>query len=387
MATLHAAEGPGTEVHLFESTRDGGRKILISGGGRCNVLPETLQPERYISDSSPNTLRRMLCAWPLEEQRAFFEERLGLPLALETETHKYFPRSGRARDLRDALVDAVRRSGAKLHFDTPVNGLDATDAGWTLHTAEGFFGAHAVIVATGGLSFPKTGSDGSGLGWAKTLGLEVVPPYAALTPLTTDRKSHHRLAGLSVTVRLSVGCGPSKEESCGGFLFTHRGYSGPSVLDISHRPVRDPHIDLRVNWTGRDEAWWEDLLCARARPSVGAVLRERLPSRLVRLLCEESACDAGTPTAELRRNDRRRLVSHLCDYRLPWSGHEGLARAEVTGGGIRLSEVDRRSLESKGHAGLFFCGEVLDAFGPIGGHNFAWAWSTGRSAGRGAARL
>src|SRR5687768_3869075 len=163
LAALTAARR-GADVVLVESTEDGGRKILISGGGRCNILPSVAEPDRFVTASSPNTLRKILRSWPLAEQRAFFEAELRMPLALESETGKLFPSSQRARDVRDGLVAGVREAGARIWFGARVTGLRSEAGVWAvrIHGAPPI-DARAVIVATGGLSVPKTGSDGAGL--------------------------------------------------------------------------------------------------------------------------------------------------------------------------------------------------------------------------------
>src|SRR2546427_6467021 len=164
MAAIFAAEqGSVRRVLLLERTRDGGRKILMSGGGRCNVLPSVIDPGRFVTASSPNTLRKLLLSWPLHEQRRFFEEDLGIELALEEETGKLFPVSNRARDVRDRLRDMAQGFGVETRFDSSVVGLAPEGTGWRVRCAGGLeIGAAAVILASGGLSVPATGSDGTG---------------------------------------------------------------------------------------------------------------------------------------------------------------------------------------------------------------------------------
>src|SRR5690606_12284360 len=186
---------------------------------RCNILPGVARPERYVADSSPNALRKMLLAWPLDEQRAFFEEALAMRLVLEPDTGKLFPSSHRARDVRDGLVARVREAGARLWFGTRVTDVapcpggpgagggdgDGAAAGarWRV-SLDGAppLDAAAVVLATGGLSVPATGSDGFGLGIARRLGIDVHPTYPALTPLTADPHPHAALAGISLTVSI-----------------------------------------------------------------------------------------------------------------------------------------------------------------------------------------
>lgn len=144
-------------------------------------------------------------------------------------------------------------------------------------------------------------------------------------------------------------------------------------------------MPMTLMGTELDEAGWDEKLREGGAGSVGPLVRRELPTRLADVLLEESGVDPARPLAELRREERRRLVETLAHYPLPWTGDEGYKKAEVTGGGVALGEVDARTLESRLHPGLFLCGEILDAFGPIGGYNFAWAWATGRAAGLGAA--
>ena len=389
MAAIHAAEGA-RPVVLVERSRDGGRKILISGGGRCNVLPSTVDERRFVTASSPNTFRKILRSWPLREQRAFFAETLGIPLVREEETGKLFPESNRARDVRDALVGLARERGVKIWFDASVEALaPEPGGGWTVGLADAPpVRAAVVILATGGLSVPKTGSDGTGLGILEGLGHTVHPTYPALTPLTVDPPRFAELAGISLEVTIEVP--EAGFQTRDGFLFTHRGYSGPAVLDVSHLVVRprlegrEPPVP-RVRWTERDAEGWDDALREGGSATVGSTVRPHLPTRLAEALIREAKSAPERPLAQLPRAERERLVEALARYPLPVTGDEGYRKAEVTGGGVALGEVNPRTLESRLHPGLHLCGELLDAFGPIGGYNFLWAWATGRAAGRGAA--
>ncbi len=390
MAALFAARA-GAAVLLVERTRQGGKKIVASGGGRCNVLPSEASPAQFVTESSPNTLRRMLLSWPLEAQRRFFEDDIGLALSIEPETGKLFPTSNRAQDVRDKLVEACRRAGVSFLFDTRVMGLQhAGGDGWHLTLADGkALPAKAVVLATGGLSVPNTGSDGDGLRFCVALGHTLQPTYPALTPLTAQPTPHADLAGISLSARIVAPLKKGRFERMGGFLFTHRGYSGPAVLDVSHLAVQsrlrgEGRQPLFVQWSGWDAEAWDAALRADGPGTVGVLLRRHLPTRLADALMAEAGIAADTIRAHLRRDERTRLVERLARYPLPWTSDEGYKKAEVTGGGVALGEVDPRTHESRRHAGLFLCGELLDAFGPIGGYNFMWAWSTGRAAGLGA---
>jgi predicted Rossmann fold flavoprotein len=392
MAAIFAAVA-GRRTLLLERTRDGGRKILISGGGRCNILPSRVDAGQYFTESSRNSLKKMLLSWPLAEQRRFFEEEVGLRLVLEPETGKLFPASNRARDVRDGLLELARLRGAETVFDAKVVGLRPRTgaAPWTvLLDGGGEIAAAAVVIATGGLSVPATGSDGTGLRIVRQLGHSLHDTYAALTPLTADPPVHAPLAGVSLEVSVDAPLAKGSLQSTGGFLFTHRGYSGPTVLNVSHLAVRSAadgarRQPVRVQWTEMDARAWEAMLLEAGPGAVGALVRRRLPQRLADTLLEECGVDPERTRSQLRRDERARLVEALARYPLPWTGDEGYKKAEVTGGGVPLVEVDPRTGESRVAPGLFLCGEILDCFGPIGGYNFFWAWATGRAAGLGAA--
>ena len=253
MAACFAAEA-GADTWLIERTPDGGRKILISGGGRCNILPLDVDVGRFVTDSSPNTLRNILRSWPLAEQRNFFERTLRIPLAEERVSGKLFPASNRARDVRDALLAHALRKGARFLAGALVTGLAPAEHGWRIELrGTPSLEVDAVVVATGGLSVPDTGSDGSGLAMLDALGLRIHPTYAALAPLTSGSSPFSALAGVSLRVRITADSGARRAEAEGGFLFTHRGYSGPAVLDVSHIAIRSleeggDRAILRVHW-------------------------------------------------------------------------------------------------------------------------------------------
>jgi len=379
------ARRAGRRVVVCEKTPDGGRKILISGGGRCNILPAALEPERFVSASPAHLVRRVLRSWPLDRQRAFFDRDVGTPLVLEAGTRKWFPASHRARDVRDGLVALARREGVEFHFGSDLIDLTAIAGGWRVTTSRGDIDTERVILATGGLSVPSTGSDGAGLRLAASLGHDVHETYPALTPLVADPPIHAGLSGISLDVRLRARAHARTVETRGGFLFTHRGYSGPAVLDLSHVAVRSrlaggERASLRVQWGDYDQGRWQQTI-ANATGAVVNVVASRMPARLAEALLTSAGIPLERTVSELRRSERLALLEHLTAYPLPWTGDEGYKKAEVTGGGVALTDVNVSTLESRLSPGLYMCGEMLDAFGPIGGFNFAWAWASGRLAG------
>lgn len=427
LAALGAARG-GRRVLVLEAARDAGRKILVSGGGRCNVLPMEDAPRRFVSESPNRLVRRFLDRWPLPRQRTFFEELLGGPLREEPESKKLFPPSNRAADVRDALRFALAAAGASLRPSAPVRDLARAGGGFAVRLDGGEeIRAPRVILATGGLSVLAGGADAAGFAWAAAMGHRVHPTYPALVPLTGNAPAHHALSGVSLPARVTAHGAGDRATSSGGFLFTHRGWSGPAVLDVSHVVERarlaGRIAEVRICFGfGKEEekisltgpvagvgaaprggvevaaAAWDEALVAGARTGGGRSLSSFLskssfsssssssiPDRLASLILETAGV-GDQPLARLTRDARARVVETLTAFPLPATGTEGYRTAEVTGGGVALEEVDPGSGRSRLVSGLYLAGEILDAFGPIGGFNFQWAWATGRTAGEAAAR-
>lgn len=401
MAAIFAGR-EGARPLLLESRAKPGAKIRISGGGRCNVLPSVATLDDFHTTGSRNTLRNLFATWPLERVREFFEAELGLALYVEPETGKLFPRSDDAGEVLDRLLSAARDSGARLEGEWRLARIERLEsdrapvgARFRLVADDGReLLARRVILATGGASVPKTGSDGRGFEIARELGHTLVPTYPALVPLFSADPRFAELAGIALRVRLravSVGREPHEsrvlEEREDALLFTHKGFSGPVVLDLS-RHVTAPDarsVKLLAHWLGEHRGDYDELLRSGGKKTIGGVLREELPRRLVALLCARAGVDPEARTSELSRERRLALVRELVDCELPIAGDDGYRSAEVTAGGVALDELVTKSLESRRVPGLYFCGEIVDVVGRIGGFNFLWAWVSGRLAGRSAA--
>lgn len=383
----------GVGALLLESRPRPGAKIRVSGGGRCNVLPSHSELADFHSQGSRNALRKLLASWPLASVREFFESELGIALKVE-ETGKIFPVSDDPREVVAALLDAAARAGAQLAGgwrvvdlrrappDSGAAFLLALDDGQTLR-------ARRVLVATGGLSLPKTGSDGAGLRFAASLGHALEPDYPALVPLLGGEAGWSELAGLSLVARLCVQrAGEVVAEREGDLLFTHKGFSGPVVLDVSLHLTAPFAGDatLTACWVGHNRPDWSAWLRQGGRRSVAAALREELPRRLSTLLIRRAHVEPERTFAQLTRDERARLERELAACPLKLAGNEGYRTAEVTGGGVALGELVTNTLESRVVPGLHFAGEVIDVTGRIGGFNFLWAWVSGRRAGEAAAR-
>lgn len=381
-AAIFAARA-GVPVTLLETRPQPGAKIRVSGGGRCNVLPSRVSLDDFHTSGSRNAMRNILFSWPLDEVRAFFEDDLGIPLKVEA-TGKVFPRSNKSRDVVDALLNALDESGAVLHAPFRVESIDARDDGFAVSGAGETLHCSHLVLATGGLSLPKSGSDGAGMEMTLRMGHTRVPTYPALVPLLTRDTRWHGLSGVSVPVWISVESdGKPVEQRSGDFLFTHRGFSGPVVLDVSyHVTSQGGDVSLLVHWGGRNVGDWDHAIRNGGRATVSSLLRRYLPDRLTEALMQRAGANPSWKVSELKRDARLRLVETLSRYRLPVSGNEGYATAEVTGGGLPVGEVKPATLESRIVPGLYLCGEILDVTGRIGGYNFLWAWVTGRKVGR-----
>ncbi|MDG2303325.1 MAG: aminoacetone oxidase family FAD-binding enzyme [Candidatus Binatia bacterium] len=378
----------GAEVLLLETRPKPGAKIRVSGGGRCNLLPSEAVPEDFHTGGAARAMRNVLLSWPLPEVRAFFESELAIPLKVE-DTGKVFPRSERPLDIVEALLSECSRLGVELRTSSRVSSVKTTRSGFEVALADADpIRADRVILATGGLSLPKTGSDGGGYRLARSLGHKLAPTFPVLVPLTTADRAWLALPGVSLPVTLRARReGSFVHERTGSFLFTHRGFSGPVVLDISRALTSAPANDvtLEAHWGGPTTDW-PARLRTPGRVTVGSIVREALPRRLADLLLDRAGVPPESRLAELPRENRNILERELSACVLPIEGNEGYRTAEATGGGIPLDELRTKTLESRKNPGLHFAGEIIDVDGRIGGYNFLWAFVTGRRAGQAAAR-
>lgn len=391
MAAITAARAaPHARVVAVDGAPRLGAKILIAGGGRCNVTHHAVS-ERDFHGSTPAAIRRVLRAFDVEATRHFFETE-GVPLKREP-TGKLFPVSDRAGDVLAALLGAARRAGVELLFPHRVTAIRQDQANGFELDGPARLHARVVVLASGGRSVPKTGSDGSGYALASSLGLPLTPRiFPALVPLRLpDGHALRALSGLATDVRLVVvsGTGRHLASVSGALLCTHQGVSGPAVLDVSRHWQAaiddDGQAGVLVNWMPDLVA---DDLDRRfqqhgARP-IRRALAPPLPDRLADALCALAGVDPDESGATLTRDARKRLVAACTAWRLPVVGTRGFEVAEVTAGGVPLSALTA-GLEARTQPGLFLCGEICDVDGRIGGFNFQWAWASGTVAGRAAA--
>jgi len=384
-AARAAGRRPG--IALFDGARTLGAKILVAGGGRCNVTHDTVTAEDY-AGSSRNAIRKVLQRFGVAETVAFFRE-LGVDLKRE-ETGKLFPVTDRARTVLDALLEAARDAGAAIRHRWRIEGVAGDEEGFLLTGGPSIVRAARVILATGGRSLPKSGSDGHGFEIARSLGHTITARVTpALVALLLEESSPLRaLSGLTLpaTIELRSATGKRLLSFTDSTLLTHWGVSGPSVLDISRYWLDAPAGSrLLANWLpGETTESLDRALTAIGPRTVARFLAERVPQRLADVLCAVSGVDPRTPGHSLERERRRALAACVCAMDLPVTGDRGWNFAEATAGGVPLGELRLETMESRVRPGLFLCGELCDVDGRIGGFNFQWAWASGHVAGRSA---
>jgi len=383
-SAIFAAKNKKTNILILEKTDTAGNKILVSGGSRCNILPEIVTDEDYFSDSPKVYLKHILKSWSLEDCYSWITKEIGI--SLKKEEDKYFPANDSGKKVRNIFLEKVESLGVEIQYNKSVESITKKKDSWVCKTETGeTYTCDKLIIASGGLSFPKLGTTGACHDILEKLGHKVNKTYPALTSLKGDHLGYENLSGLSLDVELTVKFRRKKVKAKRtGFLFTHTGYSGPAIMDMSHYAINAIKNGLEkpefiINWNGISEEDWEKIL-QRENILVFTKLKEYMPSRLARAICEETEL-MKRKLSELRKEEQTLLIEFLTNYKLPYKGYYGYDKAEVTGGGVALEEINTGTLESKVLPDIYLCGEVLDTFGRIGGFNFYWAWLTGRLAG------
>ena len=394
-ASIFAAEtNSAVRVVLLDGAKTIGAKILVSGGGRCNVTNQKVTASDF--HGNRKIIDRILRRFD-EHATMRWLEALGVPLHTEN-TGKVFPVSNSARTVLHALLQRCAELGVTLLPQHRVFDITKDHDVFVLHHSQGTHRTKNLILATGGQSLPKTGSDGSGWALTQHLGHTLTLISPALVPLLLDPSFFHaNLSGTSHDVMLTTRVNHKMiDRRCGSLLWTHFGISGPVVLDASrfwvlaekHGHNVQLHLNCFPEFTPKDiEKWLIQAAALPGRKTVESLLAERLPTRVATHLVQFSKPSISDSPANLLSKDSRRTLVHvLTDLPLPVIGSRGWNFAEVTAGGIPLTEINPHSMASKTVPGLYLIGEMLDCDGRIGGFNFQWAWSTGYLAGQHAAR-
>ena len=379
----------GLRVLLLDGREKIGAKILMSGGTRCNVTNQKVTEQDYESEH-PRAVRNVLSAFSSERAVDFFKE-LGVELVLEP-GGKYFPKTHSAQTVLDALLGEVKRLSVRLETGRKVKQVQS-DSGTFVLSGPGFTcAARTVVVCAGGLSYPKTGSDGGGYEIARFFGHRLVETSPALTPLLTNDADWKALSGVALPVKLTLLVNGKREaEFEDSFLFTHFGFSGPAALNMSRhwdRARKDGSVKLLINFLPQIaeeklRSWFKSVAQTSPSKLLKNLLAELLPKRLAEVILKKSNIPESAALNQFKQEWRERLVKRLRASELSVTRVFGYEKAEATAGGVSLDEVDTKTMESKLRPGLFFAGEVLDVDGRIGGFNFQWAWSSGTVAARG----
>jgi predicted Rossmann fold flavoprotein len=365
----------GRRVIVIEHIDEVGKKILISGGGRCNFTNLHVAPDNFLS-ANPHFCKSALARYSQWDFIAMVE-RHGIAYHEKELGQLFCDRSAKA--IVAMLVDESRRTGVRVEVDCRISAVEQNASGFRLETNGVSIEAAALVVATGGLSVPKMGATPFGYELAKKFGHSIVPTRAALVPLTLSEHDLARYRDLS-------GIGLPVEASCHGqrfsapMLFTHRGISGPAILQISSywQPGREVSVDLLPQ--REVAAWLAEKQRNRPAAELKTILGEVLPKRLALRLCELGL--DNRLLGQFRAAELRAIAEQLRHWRFQPNGTEGYRTAEVTLGGVNTDELSSTTMASKKVPGLYFIGEVVDVTGHLGGFNFQWAWSSGYAAGQ-----
>ncbi len=374
MAAIEAGRR-GRSVLVIEKARKPAEKIRISGGGRCNFTNLNCAPANYLS----NNPRFCVSALRRYSQQDFIARVEAAGIAWHEKTLGQLFCDGPAQQIIDLLLGDCAAAGGELLTETSVTQVEKRGARFHVATDRGDFECESLVVATGGPSIPKMGATGFAYDLARQFGLKVVPPRPALVPFTFDPLVLEKLKPLSgLSAEAVVSCGKTRFREA--LLFTHRGLSGPAILQISSywQPGQEIVIDLLP---GRDA--FEELRRLRGekpKQELHNLLSELLPRRLAQMICEETGIDGRL--ADLSDKKLRQVAERLNRWRLKPGGTEGYRTAEVTAGGVDTDEISSKTFEAKRVPGLYFIGECLDVTGWLGGYNFQWAWSSGHAAGQ-----
>lgn len=387
------ASGSGARIVLLDGANKVGVKILVAGGGRCNVTHHAVDEKQY-AGTSRNTIRRVLRAFGVDDTVAFFEE-LGVTLKREG-TGKLFPTTDKAQIVLGALLGEVERLGIELIHPWRVREVERTDDGFVLSRANSTdtMRTDRLVLCSGGMALPRSGSDGGGYIIARALGHTITERiFPALVPLIVGPESEWltELSGVSCRTAVEVRSGTGKKLARfeNDLLCTHFGLSGPGPMDASRYLTAARHEDrsatLFICWVDEPFERIDAALQGLGQRAPLSYIREHLPGRLCRALCERAGVDPACPGNQLPREPRRALAHLLAGTPIDISGDRGFTHAEVTAGGVPLTEINPSTMASRACENLWLAGEILDVDGRIGGFNFQWAWASGNIAGRSAA--
>lgn len=386
-AAIFAAQG-GVHVTIIEGNTTPGRKLMVTGAGRCN-LTHNARAAKVVRTFGPVQGRFLsYCLYKFSPQDVlnFFDS-----LGLKTRTEQdgcVFPASDRAGDVRDALINRAKKLGVHFLYDKRATKITKEVDTFIIHIPKEPLYAKKVIIATGGLSWPRTGCTGDGYSFARSLGHKVTQTRASLVPLVSLEDWPGQLAGTPVeNVRISARINNKKIATAGALIFTDDGIGGPGVLDMSRHltdylPAEKAPIEITLDFAPNVEQSafgkeMTELLNNNSKKKIVNILAEFLPKRIGIFLCKRAGCNYELSAGQLTKDARKKLIAAIKALPLSIVRTREIAEATVTRGGVSLKEIEPKTMESKICPGLFFAGEVLDVDGPCGGYNLQICFSTG----------
>jgi len=394
MAACFAAGGS-KKILIIESNTTAGRKLLLTGGGRCN-LTHTATTDEIIKAYKPfdRFVRHCIYEFPPHKLLQFFHCR-GLE-TIEEADGCVFPKSQRASDVKQVLLDELKKPDIRILYGSKVQSVKKDEDTFIILSEKFKIAAKSLIIATGGVSWPQTGSTGDGCKFAQLFGHNIIEPKACLVPLVTQEILCSYLAGIGIeNVRISCKINGKKISSPGPMIFTHNGIGGPAVLDLS-RLITDQlgknhkaelSIDLLPDITEQqlDKKLTENFTQYPKR-NIASVIAQYVPKALAEIICGAGGF-ADTAAGQLTKKDRKMLIEKLKSFRLTVLSAEPIEKATVTRGGVDIAQIDPKTMQSRLCSGLFFTGEVINVDGPCGGYNLQFAFSSGFLAGKSAVEL
>ncbi len=365
----------GQRTLLLDHSAKIAEKIRISGGGRCNFTNLHTKPENFLSQN-PDFCRSALSRYQPKDFIALVEKH-GIAWHEKKLGQLFCDQS--SQQIIDMLLNECNAAGARLQMETTITAIEYANSLYQLKTSGGDYTCQSLAIATGGLSIPKIGATPFGYHVAAQFGLNMIPPRAGLVPLTFQNALLERCKELSgLSVEATVTCG--KITFAEGLLFTHRGLSGPSILQISSYWQEGQDIIVNLAPGTNMAEWLKDQKRSNPKQEIPNALAEILPKRLAQSICDEQNCHGRL--TECPDRQLMNLAAAVNDWRIRPSGTEGYRTAEVTLGGVDTRELSSKTMEAKNQPGLYFIGEVVDVTGHLGGFNFQWAWASGYAAGQ-----
>ena len=363
----------GKSVLVLDHAEKAGKKVLISGGGRCNFTNLYCEANHFVSQN-PHFCKSALSRFNQYDTIAMFE---GAGIAWHEREHGQLFCDESAKQVVDMLLKRCEASKVSILLECAIQSVEKLKQ-FQLETSKGVFSCASLIVATGGLSIPKMGATGLGYQIARHFGMDIVETKAGLVPFRLTGEVYESLKGLAgISLPVCIQCGGQSFSEA--MLFTHRGLSGPAILQISSYWKQGDAIEINMLPTMDIQVWLMQLREQGRKQALKTVLAEILPKRLVAYWCEHYIEDKPLPS--LSKSDLKHISQQLHAWRFKPAGTEGYRTAEVTVGGVGTHELSSKTMESKKVSGLYFIGEVVDVTGHLGGFNFQWAWASAYAAG------